>query len=201
MRKLHLILSRGPRPRRSVCPASVPAAPASPAAVPAAPPIATAVGTLLAAAAIAIIVAGPAGAQGLPADLLACRDIAGADERLACYDRAVDRRADDAGTETAPMTSPEELFGRDPADIQRRMDQAAGREELQQITGEVVELIEITPDRIAVKLDNGQIWRQTVPSRFLLREGQEVEIRRASLGSYLMSRAGSSRSIRVERAD
>ncbi|WP_405234412.1 hypothetical protein [Lentisalinibacter salinarum] len=183
--------------------------------------------------AVATTVAGPAGAQGLPADLLACRGIAGADERLACYDRAAERRADtkrnsvgeppgavtqpatpsaptrtetppspgDASAETAPLPSPEELFGRDPADIQRRMDRAVGREELQRITGEVVELIEITPDRIAVKLDNGQIWRQTVPSRFFLREGHEVEIRRATLGSYMMSRAGSSRSIRVERAD
>jgi len=172
-----------------------------------------------------------AGAQPLPADLLACRDIAGADERLACYDQAVDRRAGDArdpatssppvttppasaqaeaapsaadpgpGADTDPLPAPEELFGHDPAEIQRRMDQAAGREELQQITAEVVELIEISPDRIAVRLDNGQIWRQTVPSRFLLREGHEVEIRRASLGSYMMSRAGSSRSIRVERAD
>lgn len=228
----------------------VPAPVGSGFALPFAGSIAIRIAILLAAAATATMVAaGPAAAQSLPADLLACRDIAGADERLACYDRAVERRADTAGdvaddatddmaddmaddtavasapppaapapasaraqtpppaadagagSETAPLPSPEELFGRDPVDIQRRMDVAAGREELQQITGEVVELIEITPDRIAFKLDNGQIWRQTVAGRFLLREGQEVEIRRATLGSYLMSRAGSSRSIRVERAD
>ena len=200
---------------------------------------------LLAAAATAVTVTlapGPAAAQSLPADLLACRDIVAADERLVCYDRAVDRRVDHTGdapgstagepgasvppaatspasaqaaapasappasvadrrSETAPLPTPEELFGRDSTEIQRRVDQATGREELQKITGVVVELIEIAPDRIAVKLDNGQIWRQTVPDRFFLREGHEVEIRRATLGSYLMNRAGSSRSIRVERAD
>lgn len=208
-------------------------------------------------AGMAAAVSTPVAARGLTADLLACRDIADADERLACYDRVVERRNEsarapaaasapeartadpaadprtdprtdsrtdsrtsapatrpaepgtaatpapraDGAAETGTLPSAEELFGRDPAAIQREVDRATGREALQQIAGEVVELVEMAPDRIAVKLDNGQIWRQTVPGRFFLREGHQVEIRRASLGSYMLSRAGSNRSIRVERAD
>lgn len=186
--------------------------------------LATAAATAMTAV-MAAAVSTPVAARGLPADLLACRDIADADERLACYDRAVERpkeaeaggapatRSAESGTaatpapraggaaETGTLPSAEELFGRDPEAIQREVDRATGREALQQIAGEVVELVEIAPDRIAVKLDNGQIWRQTVPGRFFLREGHEVEVRRASLGSYMLSRAGSNRSIRVERAD
>ena len=240
MGKLHCIgFASAAASRLTAAPSALPGA--LPGALPSALIIAAGVAALLAPAGPAAAQTAQAAeaaqpAQALPAELFACRDISAADERLACYDRAVRRHAGErspqasgprppaaetppasaraptpdagrrgadpgGGAETAPLPSPAELFGRDPADIQRRMDQAAGREELQQITGEVVELIEIAPDRIAVKLDNGQIWRQTDPARFFLREGHAVEIRRATLGSYMMSRTGSSRSIRVERAD
>jgi len=243
MGKLHCIgFASAAASRLTAAPSALPGA--LPGALPSALIIAAGVAALLAPAGPAAAQAAQTAqaaeaaqpAQALPAELLACRDISAADERLACYDRAVRRHAGErppqasgprppaaetppasaraptpdagrrgadpgGGAETAPLPSPAELFGRDPADIQRRMDQAAGREELQQITGEVVELIEIAPDRIAVKLDNGQIWRQTDPARFFLREGHAVEIRRATLGSYMMSRTGSSRSVRVERAD
>ena len=49
-------------------------------------------------------------------------------------------------------------------------------------------------------LENGSVWRQVdnEPVRVSPRQGMSVEIRRASLGSYMMSINGS-RSVRVRR--
>lgn len=49
-------------------------------------------------------------------------------------------------------------------------------------------------------LENGQVWRQSGPGRFAVRlDNPKVTIRRAALGSYLLSVEGYRSSVRVRR--
>jgi hypothetical protein len=50
-----------------------------------------------------------------------------------------------------------------------------------------------------VTLDNGQIWRQTVASRYPLQVGHQVRIYRGAIGGYRLSVEELRGFIRVER--
>lgn len=52
-----------------------------------------------------------------------------------------------------------------------------------------------------ITLDNGQVWKQVDSSSLRLRVGDAVEIERASLGSFMLKKQGSKRSMRVSRED
>ena len=164
----------------------------------------------------------PLAAAGLTEEMLACRELASASERLACYDGIVDRSVEPTGTEVAqveastvpepPTTgnvdqetgtglSQEELFGMNPEEVQQQVEKATGAERLDRIEARITELWKIAPEKVAIRLDNGQIWRQKVSSNLRLREGDIVVIKRASLGSYALTRVGSSVMMRVSRAD
>jgi len=60
----------------------------------------------------------------------------------------------------------------------------------------------VTTDRLGkahVRLDNGQVWSFTAPE-VLLRAGEAVTIRRAALGSFLMT-TPSHHTYRVQRSE
>ena len=86
-------------------------------------------------------------------------------------------------------------------EVQQQAEKATGAERLDRIEARITELWKIAPEKVAIRLDNGQIWRQKVSSNLRLREGDIVVIKRASLGSYAMTRVGSSVMMRVSRAD
>lgn len=157
--------------------------------------------------------------------VIACRDVQSSADRLACYDAAIDRSrgspqspsaapadqavgAEQAGASaspepvtTHPDIDPEALFGKNADEIEQRLEQIAGAERLEQIEARVTRIWTIAPGKVAVKLDNGQVWRQTVGSRLRLSEGDDIVIRRASLGSFMLKKAGSATMMRVARAD
>jgi hypothetical protein len=64
---------------------------------------------------------------------------------------------------------------------------AAAVEDPDYTAGEIIAHIaairEIEPDAYLITLDNGQIWRQNVPKRYLLRPGAEVHLQPSPWGS------------------
>jgi len=139
-----------------------------------------------------------------------CRSLASAEERLTCYDGAVDRHTarDDAevadptapaATEATEEPSAEDLFGMSPVEAQRALEESAGRKTVDRIEASVVELRTIASNKVAVVLDNGQVWRQTTASSLRLSEGDDIVIRRRSFGSHTLQKAGAARSMKVQR--
>lgn len=151
-------------------------------------------------------------ADPLSQAVLACRDLADDHERVRCYDAAVDQHESGDGTadevrtgtqspepDPASSISAEELFGKSPLDAQRSLQEAAGAEPIDRIEATVTEIRTIAPKRIAVWLDNGQVWKQTDTSTLRVKEGDEIVIRRRSLGSHTLQKKGRATSMRVAR--
>lgn len=137
--------------------------------------------------------------------VLDCRSLSAPEERLVCYDGVV---AGHSGRDTAPAAAnaaepaaveSEELFGMSPAAAQRALEESVGREPIDRVEATIVGLTAVEPNKVAVALDNGQVWRQTIASSLRLSEGDDVVIRRRSLGSHTLQKAGSARSMKVKR--
>mgnify|MGYP000492403646 CR=1 FL=1 len=76
-------------------------------------------------------------------------------------------------------------------------------EDIQQLTARVAGVRPSGPGRYIITLEDGAVWRFTdsVPANYSVpRQGSEVEINRASLGSFLMRYRGQ-QSVRVERVE
>lgn len=149
--------------------------------------------------------------------LSACRSIAEDAARLVCYDALADQsvkvatppmpavdpaRAAAAAAQGAapPPPSPEELFGRDAVQSEDMVRRAAGIGRVEEIRGRV-ESVQLDPYRkLVLTLDNGQVWSQVDSPSPNFRSGDEVRIRRAAMGSYLLNRVDGERTIRVRRS-
>lgn len=157
----------------------------------------------------------PLSAAGQSADsLVACRAIAAGDERLACYDRVVDRaRAELAPRERehgAPATAEvargtpelpsaaESGFGRS-AQTAETMRRLYGVEEADSLAGEVAALRKGGDRTLEITLTNRQTWRQKDSTAFSLKVGDRVQIERGALGSYYLRREQGGRRIAVKR--
>ena len=121
--------------------------------------------------------------------LAACATVKQPAERLACFDKlaagttALPALAPPAPVATAPVRAPEspEDFGFSGIQIAPR------REQIQAITAEIRVLGHAANGHVRVRLDNGQSWElEDSPDPFLA-VGNSVTIRRASLGSFLMT--------------
>lgn len=142
--------------------------------------------------------------------LAACRTVADSAARLACYDGAAaaldnaQRQGELVVIDRAAVNETRrELFGFDLPTLPRLFSNGGG-------AGEAAELssIETTLEsasrngegRWVFRLADGGVWRQidSEPVRFTNRPGQEVRVRKASLGSFLMT-VGGSRAVRVRR--
>lgn len=139
--------------------------------------------------------------------VLDCKSLSSADERLACYDDVVDaysvNSAEPAAanpTESATVDA-EALFGMSPVAAQRALEESTGREKIDRVEATIVTLTAVAPNKVAVVLDNGQIWRQTTASSLKLTEGDDIVIRRRSLGSHTLQKAGAARSMKVKRVE
>lgn len=151
-------------------------------------------------------------ASAAPADetfvsaVLDCKSLSSADERLACYDDVVAaysvNSAEPAAnpTESAAVNS-EALFGMSPVAAQRALEASTGREQIDRVEATIVTLTAVAPNKVAVVLDNGQIWRQTTASSLKLTEGDDIVIRRRSLGSHTLQKVGAARSMKVKRVE
>lgn len=150
------------------------------------------------------------------ADVLqTCRAIADDAARLACYDRLADA-ADKSNTivsvtELTPATAPplppppasaptpEELFGHDAVTSEEMMRQAAGIGRLEELDQRVTAMRRSPDGKLVLTLANGQVWAQIDSRRVRLAAGDEVRIRRAAMGSYLLAGADMTQGIRVRR--
>lgn len=176
---------------------------------------------LRAAALILVLVAAAPLRAADDAALRACRGIADDARRLACYDAlagAPDTKP--ASTPQSPTTSavaapapaaaaatpanpsapsPEELFGRDAAQSGEIIRQAAGIPQLDRLRTRITAVAEDPAGKAIVTMANGQVWNQIDRPPARLAPGEEIEIRRAAMGSFLLVRDAGGRGIRVRR--
>lgn len=138
--------------------------------------------------------------------LTACRSVPAAEARLACYDAAA--AALDAAERQGELVvidrvaveeTRRQLFGFELPTLPRLFS-GGEAEELAAIETTLASAVRTGENRWVFRLSDGSVWRQidSEPLRFQNRAGQEVRVRRASLGSYLMT-IGGSRAVRVRR--
>ena len=166
-------------------------------------------------------------ADALRDELDVCRGLTDDDARLICYDTAVDRsrQSADGGPRPAPAppaapaaataatataaaasapaanVSQEDLFGKTGDEMQRTVQEATGSEPIDSLAATITKLQQYSYDRVLITLDNGQVWKQVDSSSLRLRVGDAIEIGRASLGSFMLKKQGSKRTMRVSRED
>ena len=152
-----------------------------------------------------------AGAQTAGSDLVAqlsaCRSVSSDAERLACFDRTASAlEAARAGGEVVILDREEveetrrRSFGLD-LNVLNPFAREGGVDEIDNVSTTLEQATQAGgAGRWLFTLENGSVWRQVdnEPVRVSPRQGMSVEIRRASLGSYMMSINGS-RSVRVRR--
>ena len=124
-------------------------------------------------------------------DVSECVKLTTPEERLACFEAQVE------GAKTAPpgaaasgsKTSEAVEFG------------AAGDQEpeVQEIQARITDLRETVPNSYLITLDNGQVWRQTVPKNYGLREGIPVRIYYSRWRAYRLTNEQLKSFIQVER--
>lgn len=163
--------------------------------------------------AVSVLYAGAAFAQEGPLQkVYACAGVENADERLACYDSAVDllKEAEAAGgvavvTSEQLVEAEKQAFGlRQPSfvDVARATAPAtATPEEPDSIAAKISAVAERADGRLRFILDNGQVWEQVERSRLSRTPaaGTPAEVKKAMIGSYMLSIEGLGRSMRVRR--
>ena len=168
-----------------------------------------------------------AGAAELPQTITDCREINSAVARLDCYDGAVDAQqslADEppaevvapvaaatstAGTsaaasstgvtEAATEMSPEALFGKNVVEVQKTVQEATGTKDIDRLESLVSKIRISASGKAIITLDNGQVWTQVDSSRLRLSGYDRVVIRKASMGSFMLTKVGSKTTMRVKR--
>ncbi|TIX50131.1 hypothetical protein [Alteraurantiacibacter aquimixticola] len=143
-----------------------------------------------------------------------CARIDDPSARLACYDNNI--RTAGANPRTIPgetvvqgsgavMSGPNTTgragFGAEDIRGPERFELREG--ELQELTARVADVRQVGVGRYEITLEDGAVWRisDSVPQTYSVpRRGAEVEINRASLGSFLL-RYRNQQSVRVERVD
>lgn len=158
-------------------------------------------------------------AETLPPTLRACMSESDSARRLACFDREsarlvdtsapVARRADPPAAAPASVAAPpaaaasaEDKFGYRGNIARAELDkkQAQEKTEFEQLTGRISEIATLPHGELRLTLDNGQVWQQKAGDRGLrVKVGDEVTIKRASLGSFLLSSSGANGVMRVSR--
>jgi hypothetical protein len=124
----------------------------------------------------------PAAAQD--SDLLRCRTIEDAAQRLACYDRI--------GVATEPpRRSAVEQFGLPPRPAAHETDA---------IESTLADDVDVWGPNDMFRLANGQVWQVVDDSEGYLRPGtKKVTIRRGALGAFYIEFEGTTRTARVRR--
>ncbi len=162
----------------------------------------------------------------LSQELIDCRVLPSAVARLDCYDQLVD--AHKGSTNQAPKTgtseqaepaaappaattataaaaepvadiSQEALFGKNQEETRQSVQEATGAKEIDRIEARVSKVRSLATGKVIITLDNGQVWTQIDNTRLRLSSYDQVIIRRASMGSFMLQKVGSKRSMRVKR--
>lgn len=138
--------------------------------------------------------------------LVACRAVADSAARLACYDGATDaldsaeRDGQVVVVDRAQVSAARrQLFGFQLPSI-TLFDQGERADPINEIETTLTRAVLVGEGRWLFTLADGSVWRQidTESVNFRNRAGEAVRVRRASLGSYLLTTEGS-RAVRVRR--
>ena len=132
---------------------------------------------------------GTAAAQAV--DVSECVKLTTPEERLACFEAQVEGARNAPPPATSASASE---FGQPKA-----REPESEPEEVQQIQALVTGLRETVPNSFVITLDNGQIWRQTVPKTYPLREGSPVRIYYSRWRTYRLTNDQLKGFIQVER--
>jgi hypothetical protein len=169
----------------------------------------------MAALALTISLGGNAAAGGVQepdravslSEVALCRSIAADAARLACFDRAVaaldaaERAGDVVVLDRAQVRETNrQLFGFEIANPFAGRPNVAPEAALDAVETTLTSAGSSGEGKWIFRLANGSEWRQIDSGavQFRNREGEAVRVRRASLGSYLMT-IGNSRAVRVRR--
>jgi cytochrome c1 len=157
-------------------------------------------------------------AQGLPPGLRACASEKDDAQRLSCYDREIARldqsaaapapaakaeatTAAAAATAAAPpatAAAPDERFGYRGDIAREELDQKAANEGSERMEATITEVSSRPRGELVITLNNGQVWAQRTPDpKMRLKVGDQVTIKKASMGSFMLVAGG--RSSRVTR--
>lgn len=157
-------------------------------------------------ASVATAQSGPAARAEVLDRVVACRQITGEAARLACYDGAVtaldqaQRQGDVVVVDRGQVREARrQLFGFQVPSI-TLFDQGERPEAVDSIETTLVRAGQYAEGKWVFTLADESVWRQIDSDRvnFRNRPGEAVRVRRASLGSYLMT-IGNSRAVRVRR--
>lgn len=168
--------------------------------------------------AVSLAGAGPAAsqtAQSSPAAeravsltrVVECRGIVEVQGRLACYDAAVaaldtaEREGDLVVVDRAQVSAARrQLFGFELPSLPAIFERGAAPDRIDSIETTLTHATLVGEGRWVFTLADGSAWRQIDVERvrFRNREGEDVRVRRAALGSYLLTVDGS-RAVRVRR--
>lgn len=121
-----------------------------------------------------------------------CAGEADAQARLACYDRAFPPIAE---AQSQPVARSEaelrQQFGLSGRELEQRKPEAERTPQIDSIEADVTSVRAIQGGRRVLGLDNGQTWQITEGgTRGHLKVGDRVVIRRAMMGSHILSTPG-----------
>ena len=123
-------------------------------------------------------------------DVSECVKLTTPEERLACFERQV------AGAPTSPAAPGAAEPSGSPAPASSGSSDANRPD----IHATIVALRETVPSAFLITLDNGQVWRQTVPKPYPLREGDRVRIYFSRWRAYRLTSEELKGFIQVDRA-
>ena len=143
-----------------------------------------AIAAALAGAAVVQAAAAQGPAEAVSVDVSECVKLTTPEERLACFEKQVEV----SKTNPPPPSSSASDAGR-----------GEPEEEAADIQARVAELRETVPNAYLITLDNGQVWRQTVPKYYPIQAGHPVRIYYSRWRSYRLTNETLKGFIQVER--
>ena len=158
--------------------------------------------------------------------LLDCKQLTDNSARLSCYDRlaatfvsqeasAVVAVSDTVAREAAapeaaaPASAPAAVVAT-PATATPSAEviaadfgktQSRPSDQVEQLQATVKSLSRNKMRKLLITLENGHTWRQTEDDSIQLKAGDSVTIEKASFGSFLLSKTGTNRKVRVKRVE
>jgi hypothetical protein len=139
---------------------------------------------------VSAVAIGAAAAQAV--DVSECVKLTTPEERLACFETQVE----DARNSPAPAPATSGSQNNGSTEFGADGD---GEPAVEEIEARVTDLRETVPNSYLITLDNGQVWRQTVPKMYALREGSPVRIYYSRWRTYRLTNDQLKGFIQVER--
>ena len=142
-------------------------------------------------------------------NVTSCADIEGAEERLACYDRAaeaarnlpvvrmprIQRSTDEVPRESSPDVASSANARSDSFGYGDRRDGPRTQ------TYRVVSAKHNDFTGWTIEFDNGSTWKQVGTDDYRIEVGEQYSVRRNSFNSYMLSNSENNRKIRISRVD